>query len=63
MPYTITAMSPEGTVRFRSKTPTEALQTALELMGFGLMEVSITDAEGQRHAPADFDRLYVEKRP
>jgi hypothetical protein len=51
MPYTITAMSPEGAVRFGSKTPTEALQTALELMGFGLTEVSTTDAKGQRHAP------------
>jgi hypothetical protein len=54
-------MSPEGVVRFRSKTPTEALQTALELMGFGLMEVGIADDTGQRHAPVDFDRLYVKK--
>jgi predicted RNase H-like HicB family nuclease len=34
--YMITAISPEGAVSFHSKTPAEALQTAVELMGIGL---------------------------
>ena len=33
----ITAISPEGVVSFHSKTPAEALQTAVELMDFGLL--------------------------
>jgi hypothetical protein len=58
MSYTITAMSIEGTVSFLSRTTVEALKTAIELMGLGLEEVSITDGTGQQYTPADFERLY-----
>jgi hypothetical protein len=60
MPYRITAISPEGAVSFRSKTPTEALKTAVELMDLGLEGVSITDANGRRQTPTDF-ALYIYK--
>jgi hypothetical protein len=63
MPYRITAISPEGAVSFRSKTPAEALETAVELMDFGLEGISITDAKGERHTPSDFARLYTDKAP
>ena len=61
MPYRITATSPEGAVSFLSKTPAEALDTAVELMDFGLKAISITDAKGERYAHADFARLYADK--
>jgi hypothetical protein len=61
MPYTIMAMSPEGAVRFRSKTPAEALKTAVELMGLGLEGVSIADASGRQYTPTDFGRVYIDK--
>jgi hypothetical protein len=33
----------------RSKTPAEALKTAVELMGLGLEKVSIADAKGHQY--------------
>jgi predicted RNase H-like HicB family nuclease len=57
--YMITAISPEGIVSFHSKTPAEALQTAVELIDFGLEGVCITDARGRRHIPTDFAGLYA----
>jgi hypothetical protein len=61
MSYIITAMSTDGAVQFRSKNPTEALGTAVELMGLGLEEVSITDANGQQYTPSDFGRAYPQQ--
>jgi hypothetical protein len=58
MPYRISAISPEGLVSFRSKTPAEALQTAVELMGFGLKEICITDAGGARYTHTDFGAIH-----
>ena len=63
MPYKITAISPEGMVSFRSKTPAEAVQTAVELMSFGLKEICITDAGGARYTHTDFARLYTAPTP
>jgi hypothetical protein len=63
MPYLISAIGPEGMVSFRSKTPAEALQTAVELMGFGLKEICITDAGGARYTHTDFARLYTAPAP
>jgi hypothetical protein len=60
MAYTITAMSIEGTVSFISRPAAEALKTAIELMGLGLEEVSITDGHGQQCTPADFERFCID---
>jgi hypothetical protein len=60
MPYTITAISIEGTVSFLSRTTAEALKTAIELVGLGLEEISITDGHGQQYTPADFERFYID---
>jgi hypothetical protein len=60
MSYTITAMSLEGAVSFRSKTPAEALKTAVELMALGLEGVNIADAKGHQYTPTDFGRAYVD---
>jgi hypothetical protein len=62
MPYLISAISPEGMVSFRSKTPAEALQTAVELMGFGLKEVCITDA-GECDTLTPTLRVFTPYRP
>ena len=61
MPYKITAISPEGVVSFLSKTPAEALDTALGLMDLGLERVCITDAKGGQHTPTAFACLYIDK--
>ena len=53
-------MSIEGTISFISRTTAEALKTAIELMGLGLEEVSITDGHGQQYTPADFEPFYID---
>jgi hypothetical protein len=63
MPYIITALTTDGAVKFRSNNPTEALGTAVELMGLGLEEVSITDAKGRQYTPSDFGRAYPNNVP
>jgi hypothetical protein len=59
----ITALTTDGAVKFRSKNPTEALGTAVELMGLGLEEVSITDAKGREYTLSDFGRAYPSNVP
>jgi hypothetical protein len=62
MPNRITGVSPDGAVYFRTKTPAEAPETAKELIEFDLKDVSITDANGEQHIPADFERLYFDNK-
>ncbi|UIJ73361.1 hypothetical protein [Aurantimonas sp. HBX-1] len=60
MPFIITATTEHGAVSFQRDSPLSAHEKALELQRLGERDVLISGPDGELHAPADFDRLFVQ---
>jgi hypothetical protein len=59
-PYTITGVSPQpglGTISHWRDTAKDAVSKAVEMMGQGMQNVSIVDAQRRTYRQADFAQL------
>jgi hypothetical protein len=62
MSYLITGTDSAGAVSLKRDSVAAAIKKAVELMGDGCREVSITDPNGRTYSQAEFDQLRAAER-
>ena len=62
MSYIITGTDSAGALSLRRESAAAAIKKALELMGDGCRDVSITDPEGRIYSHPEFDHLRAAER-